>query len=143
MPLNHVALTVGDRERSAAFYGEHFGMTERVHQDEHLLILGSSDGASLALSEGDSPAAALPRTNHFGFRVGSGDEVRAARESLRAAGVEETEWQDDHGFVRVQVADPDGLPGRVLRALSARRPSNERLARVKPAQVAPITPNRG
>ena len=20
----------------------------------------------------------------------------------------ETEWQDDHGFVRVQVADPDG-----------------------------------
>ena len=26
----------------------------------------------------------------------------------RAAGIEETEWQDDHGFVRVQVADPDG-----------------------------------
>ena len=23
MPLNHVALTVGDRERSAAFYAEH------------------------------------------------------------------------------------------------------------------------
>jgi len=22
--------------------------------------------------------------------------------------VPETEWQDDHGFVRVQVADPDG-----------------------------------
>ena len=26
MPLNHVALTVADRELSAAFYGEHFGL---------------------------------------------------------------------------------------------------------------------
>ena len=34
MPLNHVALTVADRERSAAFYGEHFGLTERIHEDE-------------------------------------------------------------------------------------------------------------
>ena len=108
MPLNHVALTVSDHERSAAFYGEHFGLTERVFADGDLLILGSSDGALLALSKGESPAATLPRTNHFGFRVASGDEVRAARERFRAAGVEETEWQDDHGFVRVQVVDPDG-----------------------------------
>jgi catechol 2,3-dioxygenase-like lactoylglutathione lyase family enzyme len=108
MPLNHVALTVSSRERSAAFYSGHFGLTERVHEDEHLLILGSSDGSLLALSEGASAAAALPRTNHFGFRIASGEEVRAAREKFRAAGVEEIEWQDDHGFVRVQVADPDG-----------------------------------
>jgi catechol 2,3-dioxygenase-like lactoylglutathione lyase family enzyme len=56
MRLNHVALTVSDRERSAAFYGEHFGLVERLGQ----------------------------------------------------AGVAETEWQEDGGFVRVQVADPDG-----------------------------------
>jgi catechol 2,3-dioxygenase-like lactoylglutathione lyase family enzyme len=115
MPLNHVALTVADRERSAAFYGEHFGLTDRVHEDGHLLILGSpgegvggTDGSLLALSEGPSPAPSLPASNHFGFRVASGDEVRAARERLRAAGVEEAEWQDSHGFVRVQVFDPDG-----------------------------------
>jgi hypothetical protein len=36
------------------------------------------------------------------------EEVRRARERLLEAGVTETEWQDDHGFVRVQVADPDG-----------------------------------
>jgi len=47
MPLNHVALTVSDRKRSADFYGEHFGLTERIHEDEHLLILGSSDGSIL------------------------------------------------------------------------------------------------
>jgi catechol 2,3-dioxygenase-like lactoylglutathione lyase family enzyme len=107
MTLNHVALTVSDRARSAAFYAEHFGMTETVHEDEHLLILGAGDGSLLALSDADVPPA-LPRTNHFGFRVADGDEVRAARARLRAAGVEESEWQDSHGFVRVQVLDPDG-----------------------------------
>ncbi|MDQ3586824.1 MAG: VOC family protein [Actinomycetota bacterium] len=108
MTLNHVALTVADRQRSADFYGEHFGLTDRVHDDEHLLILGAADGSLLALSEGEAAAAALPSTNHFGFRLESGDEVRSARGRLRAAGVPETEWQDDGRFVRVQIADPDG-----------------------------------
>ena len=107
MRLDHVALTVADRERSAAFYAEHFGLTERLHDDEHLLILGPpGSGAVLALHDGDVPA--LPRTNHFGFRAADGDAVRAARERWRAAGLEEVEWQDDGKFVRVQVLDPDG-----------------------------------
>jgi catechol 2,3-dioxygenase-like lactoylglutathione lyase family enzyme len=100
VPLNHVALTVSDRERSAAFYGEHFGLTERVHDDEHLLIVGSRDGSLVALSEGSVPAG-LPSTNHFGFQLERADEVRRARRRLRKAGVTETEWQDGHGFVRV------------------------------------------
>lgn len=107
MPLNHVALTVTDRDRSAAFYGEHFGLTEPVHVDEHLLILGSPDGSLLALSEG-TPPAEQPPTNHFGFQVTRAQDVHAARERFRDAGVPETEWQDDGRFVRVQVADPDG-----------------------------------
>jgi len=106
MPLNHVALTVSDRERSAAFYGRYFNLTERVHDDEHLLILSSADGSLLALSEG-APPAQLPRTNHFGFQLAAASEVRAARERLRRDGVPETEWQKS-GPVRVQVADPDG-----------------------------------
>jgi catechol 2,3-dioxygenase-like lactoylglutathione lyase family enzyme len=107
VPLNHVALTVSDRKRSQAFYGQHFGLTERIHDDEHRLIIGSPDGSLLALSEGMVPRG-LPRTNHFGFEVGDPDEVRVARERLRESGVRETEWQDDAAFVRVQVADPDG-----------------------------------
>ena len=107
MRLNHVSLTVADRERSAAFYATHFGLDARVHDDEHLLILSSGDGSLLALSEGAPAAASLPRTNHFGFQLASTDEVYAARERLQAAGVPETEWQDE-GIVRVQVADPDG-----------------------------------
>lgn len=107
MPLDHVALTVSDRERSAAFYAEHFGLTRRVHDDEHLLILGDARGSLLALSTGAPAAADLPRTNHFGFRLDHRDEIVAARERFRAAGVTEVEWQD-HGPARVQVADPDG-----------------------------------
>jgi catechol 2,3-dioxygenase-like lactoylglutathione lyase family enzyme len=107
VPLNHVALTVADRERAATFYGAHFGLTSRVHEDEHLLILGAADGSLLALSAGAAPRG-LPRTNHFGFQAPDGEVVRRARERLRRAGVQETEWQDDGRFVRVQVADPDG-----------------------------------
>jgi catechol 2,3-dioxygenase-like lactoylglutathione lyase family enzyme len=108
MPLNHVALTVEDRERSAAFYGEHFGLTQRIHEDEGRLILASDDGSELALSNGQPVAAGLPDANHFGFRLADEAAVRAARERFRAAGVIETEWQDDGRFVRVQVLDPDG-----------------------------------
>ncbi|MDQ3849538.1 MAG: VOC family protein [Actinomycetota bacterium] len=107
MPLNHVALTVSDRDCSAAFYAQHFGLTTRVHDDEHLLILGSADGSLLALTEGQVPGPG-PRTNHFGFQVVDAEEVRRVRRRLNAAGVTETEWQDDNGFVRVQVLDPDG-----------------------------------
>jgi catechol 2,3-dioxygenase-like lactoylglutathione lyase family enzyme len=107
VPLNHVALTVADRERSAAFYAEHFGLTRRLHDDEDLFILGDGGGSVLALSEG-TPPAGLPPTNHFGFQLPSMDEVHEARERFRSAGVVETEWQDDGGMVRVQVADPDG-----------------------------------
>lgn len=106
MPLNHVALTVSDRERSAAFYGRHFDLAERVHEDDHLLILADAGGSLLALSEGPVPDG-LPRTNHFGFQLDNAEQVNAARRRLREAGVIELEWQEE-GLTRVQVADPDG-----------------------------------
>jgi catechol 2,3-dioxygenase-like lactoylglutathione lyase family enzyme len=104
--LNHVALTVADRERSAAFYGEFFGMTERVHQDDHLLILAGEGGSLLALSTG-TPPTPLPRTNHFGFALGGTEDVLAARARFAAAGLEEVEW-GEAAPTRVQVLDPDG-----------------------------------
>ena len=107
MPLNHVSLAVSDRDRSADFYGRYFGLTRRLHDDEHLLILADEAGSVIALSTAAAPPQ-LPRENHFGFQLADGEAVRAARERFRADGVEEAEWQDDGTFVRVQVADPDG-----------------------------------
>jgi catechol 2,3-dioxygenase-like lactoylglutathione lyase family enzyme len=120
VPLNHVALTVADRERSAAFYAEHFGMTQRLHDDEPRMILGSDDGSVLTLSRG-TPPGPLPRTNHFGFQLPDTEAVHAARERFRRAGVVETEWQDDGGMVRVQVADPDGYRVELYAFRRARR----------------------
>jgi hypothetical protein len=57
-----------------------------VHDDEHLLILGDGHGSLLALSHGDPPAAHLPRTNHFGFRLPAAADVLTARERFQAAG---------------------------------------------------------
>lgn len=106
MRLDHLALSVTDRERSAAFYAAHFGFVTRVHEDGHLLIVADAEGSLLALSEGRVPA--LPRTNHFGFRLATAAEVHARRAALTRAGVGEAEWQDAGGMVRVQVYDPDG-----------------------------------
>lgn len=110
MRLNHVSLSVSDVDRSAAFYGEHFGFTDRVHDDAHLLILANDSGDLLALSDADEPPTPLPRTNHFGVVVDTGADVLAARERFAAAGLEETEFDEGgHGApARVQVADPDG-----------------------------------
>jgi catechol 2,3-dioxygenase-like lactoylglutathione lyase family enzyme len=106
MKLNHVALTVADRERSAEFYGKYFGLTERVHDDDHLLILAAKDGALLALSEGKAPDT-QPRTTHFGFEANSTAEVVRFRKTFMIEGVAEAEWQES-GPTRVQVFDPDG-----------------------------------
>jgi hypothetical protein len=59
-------LVVSDREASAAFYREHFGLTERIHEDVDRLIVGSADWALVAFREGPMPRS-LPADNHFGF----------------------------------------------------------------------------
>ncbi len=111
MPLNHVALAVRDRPRSADFYSRHFGLTERVHDDAHLLILGDGQGSLLALSDAEDPGPIdQPRTTHFGFQVESAEEVLAARERFAADGVhrDRVRGRDDGTPIRVQVLDPDG-----------------------------------
>ena len=106
MRLKHVALTVSDRERSAEFCATHFGLTDRIHDDDHLLILADSAGGLLALSSGDVPAN-LPRTNHFGFEADSAEQVHELRVAFQNAGLTETEFQES-GPARVMILDPDG-----------------------------------
>lgn len=106
MKLNHVALTVSNREKSAKFYGKWFGLANPVHEDDHLLILANDGGDLLALSEGDLPPIP-PRTTHFGFQIDDAQSVRELRANFANAGVTEAEWQES-GPTRVQVLDPDG-----------------------------------
>lgn len=106
MRLNHVALTVANRERSAAFYARYFGMSERVHEDNHLLILADASGSLLALSQG-TPVVDVPRTTHFGFQCDTAGDVLLARQRFSDDGIIEAEWQE-RGPTRIQVFDPDG-----------------------------------
>lgn len=106
MKLNHVALTVTNREVSVQFYERWFGPFTRVHEDDHLLILRDEEGGLLAMSEGATPAE-QPRTTHFGFELNNVDEVLELRKAFIKSGVKEAEWQE-HGPTRVQVFDPDG-----------------------------------
>jgi len=100
-------LNVADRETSAAFYAEYFGLTRRVHDDPDRLIISGAEGGLLALVERGHVDAKLSASIHFGLRAESPEAVRELRERFAAAGVEEVEWQDD-GISRVQVRDPDG-----------------------------------
>ena len=106
MRLNHIALTVSNREESAEFYGTLFGLTQRVHDDDHLLILANEAGDLLALSVGPIEFE-LPRTNHFGFMVENKEMVLELRERFKAVGVVEAEFQAAMP-TRVMVLDPDG-----------------------------------
>ena len=106
MSLNHVSLTVADREASAAFYGHYFGMSKRVHDDDHLLILADKTGGLLALVAGQVPGP-FPPANHFGFQAASAQDVRDLRDRFAADGIPEAEFQPK-GPTRVQVFDPDG-----------------------------------
>lgn len=107
MQLDHVALDVANREASAAFYAEYFGLTNRVHDDSTRLIISGAEGGLLALVETGQVGAKPGLGVHFGLRAESPLAVRDLREKFAAAGVEEVEWQED-GLWRVQVRDPDG-----------------------------------
>ena len=107
MRLNHVNLTVSDLERSAIFYETHFGFDTRVHDEDDFVMLSKPDGSLLALMPGAPPDNAM-EAFHFGFQLAGPDEVRAARERFREAGVPELEWQQEGGFALVRVTDPDG-----------------------------------
>ena len=104
--LNHVSLTVTDRDRSAAFYRRYFGLGAPVHDDDHLLILPHPSGGYLAFVEGPPPTE-QPRGTHFGFQADTPEDVLALRQRFADDGIPEAEFQD-HAPTRVQVFDPDG-----------------------------------
>jgi catechol 2,3-dioxygenase-like lactoylglutathione lyase family enzyme len=108
--VSHLALAVGDEERSRRFYETSFGFgaepAERM--SDGVLMLYGAGGYSLALKETEE-AFSLPAFLHFGFRdAESPDEVRALRDRLRLDGVPITEEWEEPDYVSVKCRDPDG-----------------------------------
>ena len=114
MRLGHLGLPVVDLDRSLAFYAAHFGFDPdtATRYADGTVIARNADGFDLALH----PVAAVgarPEFLHFGFHLGSAQEVRAVLASISAAGVEVVEEYDDPGLVSFKCLDPDGWPVEV------------------------------
>ena len=108
MRLNHLALTVADRQRSIAFYATYFGFdpsTARRYADGVVIIRGA-EGFALALGEDRSVERAVGFP-HFGFDPGSAEEVRRLRDRLVADGFELVEVEDTDTYVGFKCLDPD------------------------------------
>jgi catechol-2,3-dioxygenase len=119
--LGHIVLYVHDIERSAAFYGDVLGWRRlEAAQGESLgrmpvaLFSSGRTHHELLLIEVGEDAQALPRGRHvglyhFGLKVGdSDDELRAAMQRLREAGVRVVGTSDHTVTHSLYILDPDG-----------------------------------
>jgi catechol 2,3-dioxygenase-like lactoylglutathione lyase family enzyme len=107
--LAHLGLPVLDAERSRRFYADHFGFDPATAQryEDGTVIIRNADGFDLALHEVDE-LGQVPPFLHFGFRLPSRAEVRAALTRLRAGTVEIIEHDDEPEMVSFKCLDPDG-----------------------------------
>jgi catechol 2,3-dioxygenase-like lactoylglutathione lyase family enzyme len=111
--LDHVAIGVGDVERSRRFYERVLGL-ERTHEEWDVPVVMSASGSGLALfpeelrpspAPDDAEPSAI-RVLHVAFRLDR-EGFDALREELAREGVEAR--FADHGISHsVYVHDPDG-----------------------------------
>jgi catechol 2,3-dioxygenase-like lactoylglutathione lyase family enzyme len=93
--VDHLAIPVGDQERSRRFYETYFGFGARPARryDDGVLMLYNAAGFALGLGPDDREAAA-PLWMHFGVALPDRDTVLALRDRLAADGVELVEGWD-------------------------------------------------
>ncbi len=113
--LGHVVLYVRDLERSRAFYGETLGFAElpRTMPGAAAFSAGRTHHELLLIEVGPDAAPIPPGRRigmyHFGLKIGdTDDELRAALEDLRGAGVEVLGAADHTVTHSVYLSDPDG-----------------------------------
>ncbi len=113
--LGHVVLYVRDLAASRHFYGELLGWTEVAKYGDSVSAYSSGrTHHELLLIQVDRDAAAIPSgprvgMYHFGVKIGeTDDELRAALEQVRSAGVPIV-GMTDHGVTHsLYIQDPDG-----------------------------------
>ena len=107
--MKHLALAVGDQERSRRFYERYFGFDAAPPRmyDGGVLMLYNADGFSLALGPTDEDIR-TPAFLHFGVHLDKPDTVREFRDRLANDGVEIVEQWEEPDYVSVKCRDPDG-----------------------------------
>jgi len=102
--LNHVNLVVTDPDRSAAFYQQHFGMTEQWREGDFVFLRsGETDFALVA------GRPVFHKSFHVGFRLESRDAVEALLARMRDADIQVSYGPKDYGdYYTFTCRDPDG-----------------------------------
>jgi catechol 2,3-dioxygenase-like lactoylglutathione lyase family enzyme len=102
--MNHLSLVVSDVERSATFYQSLFGM-ERNHQEGDFVFMACGE-SDVALVQGKP---LIHRRFHFGFRVGTRQEVDQWLDAVVTHGAPVTHGPQDYGdYYTFSCRDPDG-----------------------------------
>lgn len=111
----HVALIVGDVERSKAFYRDVLGLEIREEDPEHggtfmgLPNFGHNvDLFPTQTASGSDQRLSGQRVHHFAFQVDSHEDLREAYRTLKGAGVEILAAVDHQSQHSIYVRDPDG-----------------------------------
>ena len=104
----HINLSVGDVERSLAFYRRWlgFGDIDRRFPDGTVFVR-DDEGTDLAL-HASAGAAGPPVGFHFGFRRSRASDVDDLLAALRAGGVDVIEHETGPTLSSVRFRDPDG-----------------------------------
>ena len=84
--LTHVALSVRDAARSAAFYKQVFGAIEVYAQDGFVQLQTPGARDVLVLEEDPGRAGRAGGIVHFGFRLIDPADIDRARKAVEAAG---------------------------------------------------------
>ena len=106
--MDHLALAVGDQERSRRFYERYLGFTaEPTRRSDGVLMLHGPARFALALGETTEPIS-FPEFLHFGTGLPTPEDVRAFRDRLVADGFEIVGEWDEPDYVSVKFRDPDG-----------------------------------
>lgn len=103
--IHHCSIVVTDMERARQFYGGVLGLTEveRPANFTTPVVWYEVGSEHVHLIPSERPDLQSPR--HFALRV---DDARAAREQLRARGIEIQETVPIPGADRFFIHDPDG-----------------------------------
>lgn len=110
--IRHIHLLVGDLDRSIRFYGDAFGMREKLRDGDDLVFLntpGTHDSLALHLVHGDARIGDSGGCEHFGITVVDRDALDDAIAAIEAAGGTVVE-RGEHapGVPYAYVRDPDG-----------------------------------
>lgn len=107
--MDHLALPVGDQERSRRFYEDYFGFDAGPARQygDGVLMLHDARGFALALRRTAEPIT-RPAWMHFGIALPDRHAVHALRERFACDGVELVEEWDEPDYVSIKCRDPDG-----------------------------------